>query len=115
MPRYIQPPEPCNKRYTDEDRERILDFVWEWNNEHGSGGIAAAAAEFGPGLSTVYQWLKKAGRGETSWLSPSAEEASIIARMIEICDEMEELDYNVRVAKSERWRLLRELETDAAQ
>ena len=48
-------------RYSEEEKQRIVDFVNTYNAEHGRGGQSAAVREFDLSAITVAAWLKRAG------------------------------------------------------
>jgi transposase-like protein len=49
------------KRYTDEEKQQIVDFVNEYNAAKGRGGAANASKKFGVSQLTVASWLKAKG------------------------------------------------------
>lgn len=48
-------------RYSEEEKQQIVDFVNAYNAEHGRGGQSAAVREFNLSAITVAAWLKRAG------------------------------------------------------
>lgn len=49
------------KRYTAEEKEKVVTFVQDYNAENGRGGQSSAAAKFGISQLTISNWLKNAG------------------------------------------------------
>jgi transposase-like protein len=49
------------KRYTAEEKSKIVSFVESYNASNGRGGQSAAAKKFGVSQLTVSSWLKGAG------------------------------------------------------
>jgi transposase-like protein len=49
------------KRYTAEEKSKIVTFVESYNASNGRGGQSAAAKKFGVSQLTVSSWLKGAG------------------------------------------------------
>lgn len=49
------------KRYTAEEKSKIVSFVESYNASNGRGGQSAAAKKFGVSQLTVSGWLKGAG------------------------------------------------------
>jgi hypothetical protein len=49
------------KRYTDKEKQKIIDFVNAHNAEKGRGGAATASRKFKVSQLTVGNWIKKAG------------------------------------------------------
>ena len=89
-PRYIQPPEPCNRRYSQKERKEILAFVESVNAREGRGGATAAVKKFGVNYSSISYWLKQ--RGITSSLELGREErAKTLKQMREIEQKMDTL------------------------
>lgn len=50
------------KRYSDQEKQQIVDFVNEYNSAKGRGGVANAAKKFGASQITIGSWLKKGGK-----------------------------------------------------
>ena len=49
------------KRYSPEEKSKVVDFVQEYNSTNGRGGQSAASAKFGISQLTISNWLKNAG------------------------------------------------------
>ncbi|MFK7911493.1 MAG: hypothetical protein AB8F34_12975 [Akkermansiaceae bacterium] len=49
------------KRYTPEQKAKVLGYVDEVNAKKGRGGAAAASRKFGISQITIGQWVKKSG------------------------------------------------------
>lgn len=49
------------KRYTSEEKGKVVSFVQDYNSSKGRGGQSAAAAKFGISQLTISSWLKSAG------------------------------------------------------
>jgi transposase-like protein len=49
------------KRYSADERAKILAVVHEVNAERGRGGVTAAAAKFGVSPLTISHWLRNVG------------------------------------------------------
>jgi len=49
------------KRYSDAEKQKVLDVVNKVNTEKGRGGVAAAARQFKISPLTVTAWTKKSG------------------------------------------------------
>ena len=49
------------KRYTPEEKSKIVSFVTDYNAKNGRGGQSSAAAKFGISQLTISSWLKNAG------------------------------------------------------
>jgi transposase-like protein len=66
------------KRYTDEEKQEIVNFVSEYNAANGRGGAANASKKFGVSQLTVGAWLK--GKGGAKSKAPKAPKAAKGAR-----------------------------------
>ncbi|MFD0893656.1 hypothetical protein KBB96_09225 [Luteolibacter ambystomatis] len=49
------------KRYTPEEKQKVVDFVQEANQAKGRGGVAAAVKKFGISALTISSWIKGSG------------------------------------------------------
>ncbi len=64
------------RRYTPEQKKKILHFVHDYNESHGHGGLAAASKKFDVSYMTMSRWggpaPKKIGRpSKTKEASPA--------------------------------------------
>ena len=64
------------KRYTDEEKQEIVDFVNEYNAAKGRGGAANASKKFGVSQLTIGAWLKKGKGGATKKVKAAAKKAT---------------------------------------
>ncbi len=48
-------------RYSEEEKQKVVDFVVEYDRENGRGGQAAAKKEFGINPISIKKWLVEAG------------------------------------------------------
>lgn len=48
-------------RYTQEQKDKVVAFVSDYNKKNNRGGQSAAASEFGISPITIAKWLKSAG------------------------------------------------------
>lgn len=86
-------------RYTTEQKQKVVDFVHEYNAKHGRGGQSRAAKHFGLSVLTVASWLRspklsvtpKAGKASASpaGLSPK------VASLIEVSDQLRKAEAEV--------------------
>lgn len=49
------------KRYTPEEKSKVVAYVQDYNVTNGRGGQSSAAAKFGISQLTISNWLKNAG------------------------------------------------------
>ncbi|MEX2578312.1 MAG: hypothetical protein WD342_04575 [Verrucomicrobiales bacterium] len=62
-------------RYSDEQKEEILEFVREHDRKHGRGGQAAAAEKFGTTPLSISKWRKGKGAGKSAVRKRAARKA----------------------------------------
>ena len=76
------------KRYTDDVKKQVLDFV----ESIGRGGISQAAKKFGVSPLSISNWKKKLGGGESATKSRSEAKPSgrdqVLAKMTKLSSEM---------------------------
>lgn len=49
------------KRYSAEEKNKVVEFVKEYNTKNGRGGQLTASKKFGISQLTIANWLKKSG------------------------------------------------------
>ncbi len=72
------------KRYSVDEKTKILTYVEEVNGQKGRGGVSAASKKFGVSQLTVSSWLRKSG-------SPSAGRGGFggsLRRLADLHDEI---------------------------
>ncbi len=52
------------KRYSDQEKQQVIEFVSQHNAANGRGGATAASKKFGVSQLTVASWLKSVGGNE---------------------------------------------------
>jgi len=52
---------PQGKRYSDEQKKQVVDFVVDVNTNKGRGGLSAATKKFRISPLTISSWIKKSG------------------------------------------------------
>lgn len=81
------------KRYTAEEKSKIISFVESYNSSKGRGGQSAAAKKFGVSQLTVSGWLKGAGvSGRSSKGGGKGSMQNKLSTMITLGQEIEKLD-----------------------
>lgn len=53
-------------RYSDEEKQKIVDFVIDYNSSKGRGGQSAASAKFKVTPLTIATWIKNSGKKEAA-------------------------------------------------
>lgn len=89
------------KRYTDEEKAKILRFVKKVNQEKGRGGVSAAVREFGISPITVNGWLRNQKEsGPTLPLPKNASAVEVFQRLADLHSSIEsKRDELVRMEK----------------
>ena len=74
------------KRYTDAEKQKIVDFVTAYNAKNGRGGASNASKKFGVSQLTVGAWLKKgktttkvAAKGARRGRPPGSKAKTVVA------------------------------------
>jgi transposase-like protein len=89
------------KRYTAEEKAKIVSFVEDYNTSNGRGGQSAASKKFGVSQLTVSTWLKNAGGGGSS--SKSGGKGSMqnkLSTMLTLGQEIAKLDRELSSKRS---------------
>ena len=79
------------KRYTNEEKQAVLDYVASVDSEKGRGGVAAAQRKFGITALTITNWKKKASGGVSTSSKKGANrgataQSRVLHRLGEILD-----------------------------
>ncbi len=78
------------KRYTDDEKTKILRFVNQVNKDKGRGGVSAAVREFGISPITVNGWLRnQKDLGPTLPLPKNATAVEVFQRLAELHSSIE--------------------------
>ena len=77
------------KRYTDEEKAKVLAFVEANNSPTGRGGVAAAHREFGISQLTIAAWVRKANGVTTPAKAKLVTTADKLRRLAEISEVLE--------------------------
>ena len=89
------------KRYTAEEKSKVVTFVQEYNATHGRGGQSAAATKFGTSQLTISSWLKgsgASGRGKATGGKGSMQNK--LATMSVLSQEIEKLERELNSKRS---------------
>jgi len=86
-------------RYTTDQKQKVVDFVHQYNAKHGRGGQSRAAKQFGLSVLTVASWL----RSPKLSVSPKAGKAGAVpaglnpkvAALIEVSDQLRKAEAEV--------------------
>ena len=67
---------PTGIRYTDAQKQEVVDFIVKYNSENGRGGQSAAAKKYNITQLTISAWLKKFGGKSSKPAAPAAKSAA---------------------------------------
>lgn len=99
-------------RYSDADKEKILQFVADYDREHGRGGQSAAAEKFGVSAMSISKWrnkaapTKRASRAGKNRKAKGAtdpkhgETKTVLERMLSIQSQIDELKAEFEALKA---------------
>ena len=89
------------KRYSAEEKAKIVSFVQEYNATNGRGGQSVAAAKFGTSQLTISTWLKGAGvSGKTKKSTGKGSMQNKLATMLTLGQEIEKLERELSSKRS---------------
>lgn len=92
------------KRYTSEEKSKVVSFVAEHNATNGRGGQSAAAKKFGISQLTIASWLKKAGvksSGKVSGVSIKGNMQKKLSTMLSLGQDIEKLERELGTKRSQ--------------
>ncbi len=122
---------PRGKRYSPEEKQKIIDFIEEHNAKHGRGGQTRAGEEFGVAQLTLASWLKggakktgkkaakkgakkaakKAAAGKAVAESPAATAVTVGGSLQSKLAKLLELDKSIATAEASLADMKRQFDT----
>ena len=91
------------KRYTTDEKGKVVSFVSDYNAANGRGGQSAAAAKFGISQLTIATWLKNAGLSSGRGSKNSGGKGSMqnkLSTMLSLGQEIENLERELNTKRS---------------
>ena len=89
-------------RYTDEQKQEVVDFTVAYNEANGRGGQSKAAAKFGVSPLTVMAWLKsagvKGGAKKVAVKAPKATKAAKPAKVAKVAKSSSGSDFDSKLS-----------------
>ena len=86
-------------RYTDEQKQEVVDFTVAYNEANGRGGQSKAAAKFGVSPLTVMAWLKSAGvKGGAKKVAVKAPKAAKAAKPAKVAKSSSGSDFDSKLS-----------------
>jgi transposase-like protein len=103
------------KRYSTEEKSKVVTFITEYNATNGRGGQTAAVAKFGISQLSIAAWLKKSGvKSSTKASGKASKKAStktVVAKggnqvkklsaMLSLSNEIEKLESNLKAKQAQ--------------
>ena len=84
------------KRYTPDEKSKIVAFVADYNATNGRGGQSAAAAKFGTSQLTIATWLKNAGMKPGGKSGAKGSMQNKLSTMLSLGNDIEKLDRELK-------------------
>lgn len=88
------------KRYTAEEKAKVVAFVNEYNSANGRGGQSAASVKFGISQLTVSTWLKGAGAKGAAKASKKGNMQSKLNALLSLGKEIDKLESDLSAKRS---------------
>jgi transposase-like protein len=79
------------RRYTPQEKREILEFITQYNSQHGRGGATAAMKKFGISQPTLSLWINNSGGdGDPGGTPPhgSGAKTKLLHQLVEIDRQM---------------------------
>jgi transposase-like protein len=98
------------KRYSDEQKKKVVEFVNEVNAKKGRGGVSAATRKFGVTALTISTWVKKSGGATTASKRGSRKSAaSVWEQMVSLKSELDGLEKTTQAKRAQFDKLKKRL------
>lgn len=97
------------KRYTPEEKNKVVSFVTDYNAKNGRGGQSSAAAKYGISQLTISAWLKNAGvsgRASSGGKGSKGGMQNKLSTMLSLGQDIEKLEREL-TAKRSKFEALR--------
>ncbi|MBG7607186.1 MAG: hypothetical protein IZT59_04025 [Verrucomicrobia bacterium] len=91
------------KRYTPEEKSKVVTYVSEYNTKNGRGGQSNASAKFSISQLTIASWLKNAGLGGRAGKAGKGSMQNKLSTMLTLGQDIDQLEreLNAKRAKFE--------------
>ncbi len=80
------------KRYTPEEKSKVVAYVTDYNAKNGRGGQSSAAGKFGISQLTIASWLKNAGVSGSAGKGGKGSMQNKLSTMLTLGQEIEQLE-----------------------
>ena len=100
------------KRYSQAEKQKVLDYVAKVDGDKGRGGVAAAAREFGITPLTITAWKKKSGGSTVSSakvVKGASAQSQVLHRLAQILDAIDAKKAEVAALEKEYAKLKKKI------
>lgn len=89
------------KRYTPEEKDKVVSYVADYNAANGRGGQSSAAAKFSISQLTIAAWLKNAGMsGRNTGSGVKGSMQNKLSTMLSLGQEIETLERDLNAKRT---------------
>ncbi len=89
------------KRYTPDEKGKVVAYVTDYNAQNGRGGQSSAATKFGISQLTIAAWLKNAGHsGRNSKAGGTGSIQGKLSSMLSLGQEIEKLERDLSAKRT---------------
>lgn len=88
------------KRYTPEEKNKVVSFVTDYNSKNGRGGQSSAAGKFGISQLTISSWLKNAGVSGRASSGGKGGMQNKLSTMLSLGQDIEKLERELNAKRS---------------
>lgn len=93
------------KRYSDEEKQAVVDFVNEHNASNGRGGVTEASKKFGASSLSITSWMKGRRSAGNSGKTEAKTEKAGEGKRSKVLAELSKLDHEITTRRKELERL----------
>ncbi|MDF1816463.1 MAG: hypothetical protein P1V20_29955 [Verrucomicrobiales bacterium] len=87
------------KRYTEEERQKVIDFARAHDKKNGRGGKAAAAKKFGVNINSVMNWMSSSNQPKVARSTKPAAPAKSTASPVKTGNKVDMLEKLIQIQK----------------
>lgn len=88
------------KRYTPEEKSKVVSYVTEYNAKNGRGGQSNAASKFGISQLTIASWLKSAGLSGRAGKASKGSIQDKLSTMLTLGQEIDQLERELNTKRT---------------
>ncbi len=88
------------KRYSAEEKSKVVSYVTDYNAKNGRGGQSNAASKFGISQLTIASWLKNAGVSGKAAKGGKGSMQNKLSTMLSLGQEIEQLERELNAKRT---------------